>query len=1304
MGCCSTVNRTRLKEQLLQHFAGEGIQSQTCGREAVLIFPDGMTEMLRKYAEEKNADEDVLTLYRAAKILRQAMFETTTDHDCARFPKNCQADSVPEISRMFFSILLTGKGSNRDVQWVLTVAQLAQFNARKTPTETVSSHQRHRVTLPLPLYNSLRIHTKTRSKAEVQKQHVLGTGVSYAKVKSEEKRIAQAVLQQAAEEGLVCPLTLRRGIPTISAFDNTDQNFQSATATTAFHGTSHSVIQFPTAEKPGEERALQATGASGVIKKLPSNYTGVQHVTIPGGLRLPQRPSSLDHGNGPELDTLRDSDVSPTPTSPVDHGGNSTPHSPAVDGSSPSASPVVQESSPTPAIPVDHGGSSTSGHGGEMPLVNLRYQDDERQWLLAIAKKLETNVATDENVSWSSHHAAQQRSKPGSTAVTAMLPLFPERSDSPGTVKHNAELAIKLAYHLNPGQVAVLVCDQKLWAPLRKIQMAYPDQFGLDKLIAFPGGLHAEKALWTAMGDILEGSGFDVMLAEAGVATTGSANASLKVTHITRTRRHHQIFAASLGALQRMAYNASGCDEICFDQWCKDQAADNATFQFYDMVLRYEITILAFIRSHRERNFTLYRETLEKLVGLFFATDHFHYARMVAVHLQDISCLSDEAVEFLAAGHFAVQKSERRFSAMPVDQVHEQGNRWLKSQGGVLGMLDEPETLEQWLLAAPETARAVKEFEKQMVIDSEESDSEEEYHHEEQAGFQRRFFREIAALVHAIQAEGNPFDVAGNELVLLHTREIAPAEVAQAMRQLEETGNIQRAKFQPVLDGLQPYDEPIKLVKLPTIAKPRLKRPKENQKEEQPDVIFRKMYIANDVRKGSMDVFFSHEHTRCGPPSLSRGGSLRDGSKADILLCIGGERPGSSDCDALIVDGAAIVHIMSPHSNTRTFADYINDVFIPYVAAELKRTARVDLVFDQYFATSLKQSTRDRRAANKSPRKVVVVETAKIPRNWAEFLSQSDNKQQLFNLLADAVAAADWPANKMVRATRQGAVMCVNGGQMQESDHEEADTRIFLHALDAIRLGAHKVVIRTVDSDVVVLAVALFQQLGRPDLWIALGAGRNFRYICVADAVATVGLKAQGLLYFHAVTGCDTTSFFAHHGKKTAWAALDEGNAPLLSAMARPQMEPFSMCDADLPIVEAFICRWYTSNATELVHVNKLRRFLFTTKPVDVDRLPPTSDALRLHARRAAYQVGIWANSLRREIRPPSPELFGWQLESGDNDQWKPVWSEQPVVALACRELLKCCCKKGCLTNRCSCRKGELPCTELCTCSCITPV
>ena len=112
----------------------------------------------------------------------------------------------------------------------------------------------------------------------------------------------------------------------------------------------------------------------------------------------------------------------------------------------------------------------------------------------------------------------------------------------------------------------------------------------------------------------------------------------------------------------------------------------------------------------------------------------------------------------------------------------------------------------------------------------------------------------------------------------------------------------------------------------------------------------------------------------------------------------------------------------------------------------------------------------------------------------------------------------------------------VNLDGLQPCSHEEADTRILLHKKDAMNAGYKDAIIRTVDTDVVVLAVAYFQDLENiGNLWIAFGTGQDFRYIPVNEVARSIGPDmANGLPFFHALSGCDTTSQFANHGKNSA--------------------------------------------------------------------------------------------------------------------------------------------------------------------------
>lgn len=112
---------------------------------------------------------------------------------------------------------------------------------------------------------------------------------------------------------------------------------------------------------------------------------------------------------------------------------------------------------------------------------------------------------------------------------------------------------------------------------------------------------------------------------------------------------------------------------------------------FWDMIIKYERLVLIFVRAHREKNFPLYVEVLEQLVPLFFALDHNNYARWVPIHIRDMKSLPESVqVEFQEKHHWVMCKTNNSFSAIPLDQAHEQENKIIKGVGGAVGLTENP--------------------------------------------------------------------------------------------------------------------------------------------------------------------------------------------------------------------------------------------------------------------------------------------------------------------------------------------------------------------------------------------------------------------------------------------------------------------------------------------------------------------------------------------------------------------------------------------------------------------------------------
>ena len=195
--------------------------------------------------------------------------------------------------------------------------------------------------------------------------------------------------------------------------------------------------------------------------------------------------------------------------------------------------------------------------------------------------------------------------------------------------------------YLNPGQVPVTACDQPLFAIAKFVQWNWPATHGEDVHVVMLGGLHFEMALWSVCGDLLKASGWIFAFAEADVASIGTSDSFLKVAHFTKTTRAHQTTSVALHKLQRDVYEQlhGGSEEEEFENWQDGMMKTSPPYRFWHMILQMELTVLAFVKAHRENNFTLYVETLEALVAWFFALDHINYARWVPIHVRDMKSL-----------------------------------------------------------------------------------------------------------------------------------------------------------------------------------------------------------------------------------------------------------------------------------------------------------------------------------------------------------------------------------------------------------------------------------------------------------------------------------------------------------------------------------------------------------------------------------------------------------------------------------------------------------------------------------------
>ena len=534
----------------------------------------------------------------------------------------------------------------------------------------------------------------------------------------------------------------------------------------------------------------------------------------------------------------------------------------------------------------------------------------------------------------------------------------------------------------------------------------------------------------------------------------------------------------------------------------------------------------------------MYVQSLLQIVSWLFALDHINYARWLPVHISDMFNLKKThpgVYHQFMNGHFSVQKTNNVFSAISIDQCHEQMNKLVKGEGGAVGLTEDPQALERWLVAGPEISRLILEFENSFQsIESQTS----KRHHEQNPNTQKTFAKDVNALVDTFEEMGNPFLENNGDLLTLDTKIIMSKEVIQTVNTIEKKGQQQYDTFlseRITGDPNNSLSDTIKKNNYPLFSKVSVKQPSKMKQQvkylESNCKLFSQLYIDCQIRQGDMNNFFEHENHPF-PPSLSGEGQQRQGTKSDLLDCLEQCAPSSkgiTDVDAKVLDGAVIIHMLRPRG-CRFFKDYAQNIFQPFIMSSLDKVKRLDVIWDRYLENSLKQSAREKRMNLGTAQRQRVLSDSPIPSNWESFLRIEENKDELFRYLSESMK--DYDTNEKVLVSTYGESVITVGQHilkdmesLQPCSHEEADTRILLHIVHCAQQGYKRISIQTVDTDVVVLAVGHFQSLDIEELWINFGFGKHYRNIAAHAISRFLNERAKALIMFHALTGCHSVYF-----------------------------------------------------------------------------------------------------------------------------------------------------------------------------------
>ena len=317
--------------------------------------------------------------------------------------------------------------------------------------------------------------------------------------------------------------------------------------------------------------------------------------------------------------------------------------------------------------------------------------------------------------------------------------------------------------------------------------------------------------------------------------------------------------------------------------------------------------------------------------------------------------------------------------------------------------------------------------------------------------------------------------------------------------------------------------------------------------------------------------------------------------------------------------------------------------------------------------------------------------STKMPRSLSSFLHNCVNKQQLIHFLLSEWSKASYGKRLLGRSVffvcedkciqiQSADGLSVSATEVDElcSNHEEADTRIILHCMYAVK---HQnvdreqcIVVKSPDTDVFVLLLAYQHLLCNlhTDVLFETGTGDKHRFLSVRKHAAILGNVTQALPGLHAFTGCDSTSAFVHKGKKRPLSIMRR-RGDFVKAFSDLGTDASRVDDSLLSVLQEFVCSMYSSyNVSD---VNKVRSTLFRarysiglpqsmlsprTSGIDLSLLPPCRSSLVKHVLRANYQTYVWKHADHATIDIPSPVGCGWTTD--DANLLHVDWTDGDII------------------------------------------
>lgn len=935
---------------------------------------------------------------------------------------------------------------------------------------------------------------------------------------------------------------------------------------------------------------------------------------------------------------------------------------------------------------------------GEVPGVSSSLESARRLDVLWVASSWLSLEEDSAYPSWSGFMAgATASNKDYETSAVLPTPFVNLQPSNPVTIFTCLSYAADHC-RAHQQQSIVVTMDQPLHYKGMDILLSEGPESPLSCIVLRPGGFHMLKSLMGSLGYIMGGTGienlWETVYAKNTVQMMVPAHAfsrALRAHFLTHAALCHKVLdelpsqcvPRDLLALATSLLK----NEISVNEAVENPNVERLLAAFDEALLalfnksrmgRLWVTYMRgvevmklFVRAERSGDWLLHLHSVQEMLPYFSAANHLHYFKSTLLYLQHIDNIESrmspfEWEKFTKKGFFTIRLTDKFWSGLWTDLTIEQKlMRAVKTSGGLTGHGRGlgPGTIARFLKTAPVLSPYVEALEDFCGVRAESTEQHKELRDSRMKRDRLDLEKYLAWLSIHSPFDDRPEDV----LVSLATGLIGDSTVNCDLALERGADNMQSAAG--VIYGNLHVRRSARVTTLASMSQTINAAGKGAAVQVNPNQLFHRIICA--LKKNNnlemLPKCFEFELS-ARPTALFEDTFMRTGTKSTFVSALEKYALPSSTIPAdatFVMDGGFFLHKLTWPSPA-TFGQ-VCSVYKSYLGSFGQSC---EVVFDGYSkGPSTKDEAHMRRCNRVTSADVAVREEVFVSVARDRFLNNEQNKSALIELLA--------------------AHLQHSGTRVQRAP-ADADVLIVQTAIARAEAGATAVVIGE-DTDLLVLLIALMPKGLKCHLFMPGRSGKPGKVYDIAKLQDSLQDLGDLLLFFYAMTGCDTTSALHMRGKIKTWNKF-KNTSQAKKLQYSKFNSPTQTQETIARIGEEFILEMY--GASTEVSLDKLR---FTNYTASVERqsasatfqlshLPPTSAAARMHSYRAYLQVQQW----RGNALPPTE--WGWALHEG---RLRPVPTDKAPAPLELLHMVFCNCPSEC-AEHCDCRRSGLPCSALC--------